>query len=106
MVEGVHRFTKTVGLWINAAKTKVLSPQVNASSCGTITMDVVPLEEVSSFNDLGASFGANGQAVGEIAARISRVRATVNQLHISLWSRREISRHTKGRIYETVGRPN
>ncbi len=42
MVNGVHRFANAVGLRINAAKTKVLSAQVNPSSLGTITLGGVP----------------------------------------------------------------
>ncbi len=104
MVNGVHRFANAVGLRINAAKTKVLSAQMSPSSRGTIILDGVPLEEVSSFKYLGASFTATGQAVDEIAARINLARATFNRLHTSLWSRREISHRTKGRIYESVVR--
>ncbi len=48
MVNGVHRFANAVGLRINPAKTKVLSAQMNPSSRGAITLDGVPLEEVSS----------------------------------------------------------
>ncbi len=47
MVNGVHRFANAVGLRINAAKTKVLPAQIYPTSRGTITMDGVPLEEVS-----------------------------------------------------------
>ncbi len=45
--------------------------QVNQSSCGRIILDDVPLEEVSSFKYLGASFKATGQAGGENAAKIN-----------------------------------
>ncbi len=77
---------------------------MNPSSRGTITLEGVPLEEVSSFKYLGASFTAAGQAVGEIAARINFARATIDRLHTSLWSRHEISRRKKGRIYESMVR--
>ncbi len=72
---------------------------MSPSSRGTIILDCVPLEEVSSFKYLGASFTATGQIVGEIAASINLARATFNRLITTLWSRREISRSTKGRIY-------
>ncbi len=80
MVNGVHRFANAVGLRIKAAKTKVLSAAMSPSSRGKIILD------------------------GQIAARINLARATFNRLHTSLWSRREISHHKKGRIYESVGR--
>ncbi len=85
-------------------KTKVLSAQMNPSSRGTITLDVVPSEEVSSFKYRGASFTATRQAVGKLAATVNLARAAFNRLHTSLWSRHEISRRTKGQIYESVVR--
>ncbi len=63
-----------------------------------------PLEEVSSFKYLGASFTATGQTIGEVKARINVARAAFNRLQPSLWSRPEISRRTKGRVYESVVR--
>ncbi len=60
------------------------------------------LEEVSSFKYLGASFTATGQAFGEIKSRINVARAAFNRLQPSLWSRPEITRRTKGRVYESV----
>ncbi len=84
MVNGVHRFADAVGLRINAAKTKVLSAQMNPSSRCTITLNGLPLEEVWSSKYLGASFAATGQAVGEIKARINLAGATFNRLHTSL----------------------
>ncbi len=77
---------------------------MSPSSRGTIILDSVPLEEVSSFKYLGASFTATGQAVDGIAVRINLARATFNPLHTSLWSRLEISRRTKERIFESVVR--
>ncbi len=77
MVNGVHRFANAVGLRIDAAKTKALSAEVNPSSRDTITLDGVPLEEVSSFKYLGAS-------VAEITAKINLLRANSNRLHTSM----------------------
>ncbi len=102
MVNGVHRFANAVWLRINAAKTKLISAQMSPLSRGTIILDGVPLEEVSSSKNLGAPFTATGQAVGEIAARINLARAAFNRLHSSLWLRREISHRRKGRISESV----
>ncbi len=63
-----------------------------------------PLEAVSSIEYLRASFTATGQAFGEIKARINVARAAFNRPQPSLWSRPEISRRRKGRIYESVVR--
>ncbi len=71
------------------------------SSHGAIILGCVPLEGGSSVKYLGGAFTATGQPVDEIAARINLARATFNRLYTSLWSRRELSGRTKGRIYET-----
>ncbi len=52
MVNGVHRFVNAVGPRINASKIKVLSTEMSPSSRGTIILDGMSLEEVSSFKYL------------------------------------------------------
>ncbi len=77
-VNQVHRFATVVGLRINASKTKVLSANVDPLLHQVINVGGEPLEEVSSFKYLGASFTATGQAFGEIKARINVERAAFN----------------------------
>ncbi len=57
-----------------------------------------PLEEVESFKYLGSSFTATGQAKDEFSGRVGLARRDFARLKSALWSRREISLKTKGRI--------
>ncbi len=69
-----------------------------------LLLEGIPLEEVAAFKYLGASFIATGQAVREIESRTNSARMAFNRLHTALWSRREISRKTKSRVYTTLVR--
>ncbi len=103
-LEGVERYAVAVSLRINTAKTKVLSVQVTASQQRQLFPEGVPLEEVATFMYLGASFTATVQAVQVIESRINSARMAFNRLHTALWSRLEISRKTKSRVYTAVVR--
>ncbi len=67
-------------------------------------LEGVPLEKIAAFKYLGASFPATGQAVQEIESRINSAWMAFNRLRTPLWSRREISRKTKSRVYTAVVR--
>ncbi len=58
----------------------------------------------SQFKYLGSMFVANGQGTEEIRSRINLARSAVSRLQSLLWSRREISLRTKGRVYQAVVR--
>ncbi len=62
------------------------------------------MEDVGKFNYLGAMFVANGQGTEEIRSRINLARSAFSRLQSCLWSRREISLRTKGRVYQAVVR--
>ncbi len=62
----------------------------------------VLLEEVESLKYLGSSFTATGQAKDEISGGLGFARSAFARLKFALWSRREISLKTKGRIYEAL----
>ncbi len=63
-LNNIDRYSKAVGLWINASKTKVMSTQPRPGA------QHVPLVEVESLEYLGSSFTATGQAKDEISASI------------------------------------
>ncbi len=79
-----------------------MSTQPRPGTQHTINLGGVPLEEVESFRYLGSSFTATGQAKDEISGRIGLARSAFARLKSALWSRREISLKTKGRIYEAL----
>ncbi len=69
-----------------------------------VLLDGEPLEDVEKFKYLGSMFVANGQGTGEIKSRINFARSAFSRLQSCLWSRREISLRTKGRVYQAVVR--
>ncbi len=58
--------------------------------------------DVVKFKYLGPMFVANGQGTEEIRSRINLARSAFSRLQSCLWSRREISLRTKGRVYQAV----
>ncbi len=68
----------------------------------TSILGSVPLEKTESFKYLGSSITATGQAKDKISGRIGLARGAFARLKSVLWSRREISPKTKGRIYEAL----
>ncbi len=85
-----ERYSKVVGLRINASKTKVMSTQPRPGAQHVITLGGVPLEEVESFKYLGSSFTATGQTKDEISGMIGLALSAFTRLKATLWSRRKI----------------
>ncbi len=69
-----------------------------------VLLDGEPLEDVDKFKHLGSMFVANGQGTEEIRSSINLARPAFSRLQSCLWSRREISLRTKGRVYQAVVR--
>ncbi len=69
-----------------------------------ILLDGEPLEDVEKFKYLCSMFVANGKGTEEIRSRINLARSAFSRLQSCLWSRREISFRTKGRVYQAVVR--
>ncbi len=61
-----------------------------------------PAAQILTFNFY--VFVANGQGTEEIRSRINLARSAFSRLQSCLWSRREISLRTKGRVYQAVVR--
>ncbi len=90
-LDNIDRYSKVVGLRINAFKTKVMSTLPRPGAQHVITLGDVPLEEVETFKYLGSSVMATGQAKDEISGRIGLARNALTRLKAPLWSRMEIS---------------
>ncbi len=69
-----------------------------------VLLDGEPLEDVDKFKYLGSMFVPNGQGTEEIRSRINLARSAFSRIQSCLWSRREISLRTKGRVYQAVVR--
>jgi hypothetical protein len=100
----IDTVSKSVGLKINAEKSKIFSSCIPDVEKIPVKVGDQSLEEVISFKYLGSTIRPNGQCVDEITARIDAARKAFFQLKKSLWSRREISLFTKIRVYKATVR--
>ncbi len=106
LLEAVNRHAAAVCMHINASKTKVMSALIPGEQRQAVQLDGEPLEDADKFKYLGSMFVANGQGTEEIRSRIHLARSAVSRLQSCLWSRREISSRTKGRVCQAVVRSN
>ncbi len=104
LLEAVNRNTTTVGMRINASKTRVISAFIPGEQRQAVLLDGEPLEDVAKFKYLGSLFNANGQGTKEVRSTINLARYTFSRLQSCLWSRREISLRTRGGLYQAVVR--
>ncbi|BHF79741.1 hypothetical protein SprV_0702286400 [Sparganum proliferum] len=74
MVSRVNEVAKSVGLSINAGKTKVFSSCIPDQEKAPLGIDVCQLEEVDSFKYLGARLLLNRQSTDDIVSRIDAAR--------------------------------
>ncbi len=100
LLEAVNRHVAAFSMRINASKTKVVSALIPGEQRQAVLPDGEPLEDVDKFKYLGSMFVANGQGTEEIRSRIYLARSAFSCLQSCLWSRREISLRTKGRVYQ------
>ncbi len=98
LLDVVSRHAAAVGVRINASKTKVISSLIFNKQRQAILLDGQPLEGVDKFKYLGSMFLANGHGTKEIRSRINIAFSAFSRLQSCLWSRREISLRTKGRV--------
>ncbi|BHF74169.1 hypothetical protein SprV_0401725300 [Sparganum proliferum] len=99
MVSRVNEVAKSVGLSINAGKTKVFSSCIPDQEKAPLGIDGCQLEEVDSFKYLGARLLPNGQSEDDIVSRIDAARWFFSSLRKCLWNRRDLSIATKIRVY-------
>ncbi|BHF78953.1 hypothetical protein SprV_0602207000 [Sparganum proliferum] len=99
MVSRVNEVAKSVGLSINAGKTKVFSSCIPDQEKAPLGIDGCQLEEVDSFKYLGARLLPNGQSKDDIVSRIDAARWAFSSLRKCLWNRRDLSIATKIRVY-------
>nr|VZI42305.1 unnamed protein product [Spirometra erinaceieuropaei] len=99
MVSRVNEVANSVGMSINAGKTKVFSSCIPDQEKAPLGIDGCQLEEVDSFKYLGARLLPNGQSKDAIVSRIDAARWVFASLRKCLWNRRDLSIATKIRVY-------
>ncbi len=104
LLEAVNRHAAAVGMRIKASKTKMMSARIPGEQHQAVLLDGEPLEDVDKFKYLGSVFVTSGQGTEEVRSRINLPRSAFSRLQPCLWSRREMSLRTKGRVYQAVVR--
>ncbi|BHF77445.1 hypothetical protein SprV_0602055000 [Sparganum proliferum] len=99
MVSRVNEVAKSVGLSINAGKTKVFSSCIPDPEKAPLGIDGCQLEEVDSFKYLGTRLLPNEQSKDDIVSRIDAARWVFSSLRKCLWIRRDLSIAAKIRVY-------
>nr|VZI50267.1 unnamed protein product [Spirometra erinaceieuropaei] len=99
MVSRVNKVAKSVGLSINAGKTKVFSSCIPDQEKAPLGIDGCQLEVVDSFKYLGARLLPNGQSKDDIVTRFDAARWVFSSLRKCLWNGRDLSIATKARVY-------
>nr|VZI39179.1 unnamed protein product [Spirometra erinaceieuropaei] len=101
MVSRVNEVAKSVGLSINAGKTKVFSSCIPDQEKAPLGIDGCQLEEVDSFKYLGVRLLPNEQSKDDIVSRIDAARWVFSSLRKCFWNRRDLSIATKIRVYRS-----
>jgi hypothetical protein len=100
VIERVNEVSQSIGLRINAEKSKMFSCCVAPSDKFQVQVGGEAIAEVAAFKYLGSYILPNGQCSDEISSRIDAARKVFFQLRKPLWSRHEISRKTKIDVYK------
>ena len=89
---------KSIGLKVNANKTKIL--RVNANNQQPIQIYQEDIEDVQEFTYLGSKMTVNGDVEAEIKVRIRKARHAFSLLR-QTWKSRKINTKTKLRIFQS-----
>ena len=104
MQEITHRVEKTashVGLYINAAKTKVMPVSNEYNTSGDILVESNPIEFVEEFCYLGSIIQHNSSCDADIRSRIGKTNSVFARLN-RIWKDRKLSLQIKMRLYESL----
>ena len=93
-----------VGLHISWQKTKIMIIDPAGNSANSPSFNVLghTIEVVKSFTYLGSVVSDNGSTEMKVQSRIAKAASIMARLCRSLWSKPNISRKTKMRIYNTT----
>ncbi len=94
LLEAFNRHATAVGMRINASKTKMMPAFIPREQCHAVLLDGEPLDGVNGFKYI----------TEKVRSKYDLARSAFSSPQSCLWSRREISLHTKGRVYEAVVR--
>jgi hypothetical protein len=103
MIDSLEDAAAAVGLVLSAEKTKTMrSPELPEDP---VMLQGQPLEDVNSFVYLGSTITINGDASGDVMARLAKAGSAFEQLSASLWSLPGVQTNTKIAVYQSAIRP-
>ena len=97
-VSALSKEAKSTGLKVNTQKTKLL--RINTKATSHVCLDGEEIEEVKSFEYLGAKVTNKGGADEDIRRRIGKAWAAFNKLN-KIWNSGELQRKTKIKIFKS-----
>ncbi len=95
LLGAVNRHTAAVHMRICVSKTKVMTTPTPGEQRQAVLLDGEPSEDVDKFKFPSSMFVASGQGTESVR---NSTRSTFCRLQSCLWSWREISLRTKGRV--------
>ena len=94
----VEEIGKSIGLHINANKTKVM--RINARSQEPVTVNNSAVEDVSEFVYLGSKVTNDGNSEEDVNTRLSKARGAFAALR-NIWKSPKLSSTTKIRLFKS-----
>ena len=98
-IDHLNRNMKGTGLKISTTKTKLMRINANNNN-NAVVVDGQQVEDVDSFNYLGAKITKHGGAEDDIKSRLGKARGAFNKLVKDLRSG-QLSKNTKIRIFKS-----
>ena len=96
-IDHLNRNGKGTGLKISTTKTKLM--RINANNNNTVVVDGQQVEDVDSFNYLGAKITKHGGAEDDIKCRLGKARGAFKKL-VKIWRSGQLSKNTMIRIFK------
>ena len=96
-IDNLNRNGKGTGLKISTTKTKLM--RINANNNNTVVVDGQQVEDVDSFNYLGAKTTKHGGAEDDIKCRLGKARGAFKKL-VKIWRSGQLSKNTMIRIFK------
>jgi len=97
-IDHLNRNRKRMGMKISTTKTKLM--RIDANSSNAVVVDGQKVEDVDSFDYLGARITKHGGAEDDVKSRLGRARGAFNKL-VKIWKSGQLTKNTKIRIFKS-----
>lgn len=101
-MEALQIESSKMGLKINKQKTKLM--RVNVQNKNDLQCEEEVIEQVNSFNYLGAKLTSDGGSLKDVEHRINKARGAFSSMN-KIWRAKNIKINTKLKVYNTTVKP-